>query len=327
MGFLEKVKNMFIEEIEEEEEPIKKEVIQVKIPKPVLDDEKDEEEVKDKIKITKYDDEEEEEEVEEEEEEKTVITVKPEKKPFVPTYFDDEDFKDLKKDEEVEDIIKPKKEEPIRHEYGQKRYEQQKIVKPQISGYNGKKEEPVKKVFQPSPVISPVYGVLDKNYKKEEITSKRKTPLTSHIYSEPNVVSVDDIRKKAFGTLEDDLEKTLIDKDAIMFTGPSNKKKVKEVKEEVKDEPKKGKKNKKEEEEVKEKEAIDIFSVLDDDSDMNELDKLLNSYDFGIEETKVEDELNKDYDKMEKELKLNEKLENSDLFNLIDEMYEKKDGE
>lgn len=325
MGFLEKVKNMFIEEIEEEEEPIKKEVIQVKIPKPVLDDEKDEEEVKDKIKITKYDDEEEEEEVEEEE--KTVITVKPEKKPFVPTYFDDEDFKDLKKDEEVEDIIKPKKEEPIRHEYGQKRYEQQKIVKPQISGYNGKKEEPVKKVFQPSPVISPVYGVLDKNYKKEEITSKRKTPLTSHIYSEPNVVSVDDIRKKAFGTLEDDLEKTLIDKDAIMFTGPSNKKKVKEVKEEVKDEPKKGKKNKKEEEEVKEKEAIDIFSVLDEDSDMNELDKLLNSYDFGIEETKVEDELNKDYDKMEKELKLNEKLENSDLFNLIDEMYEKKDGE
>ena len=321
MGFLEKVKNMFIEEIEEEE-PIKKEVIQVKIPKPVLDEEKEEE----KIKITKYDDEEE--ESIEKEEEEAVITVKPEKKPFVPTYFDDEDFKDLKKDDE-EEIIKPKKEEPIRHEYGQKKYEQTNIVKPNISGYNGKKEEPVKKVFQPSPVISPVYGVLDKNYKKEEITSKKKTPLTSNVYTDQNVVSVDDIRKKAFGTLEDDLEKTLIDKDAIMFTGPSNKKKVKEEpkKEEVKEEPKKTKKEKKEEVKEEVKEDIDIFAVLDEDSDMNELDKLLNSYDFDMEEPKIEDELNKDYDKMEKELKLSEKLENSDLFNLIDEMYEKKDGE
>ena len=66
--------------------------------------------------------------------------------------------------------------------------------------------------------------------KKEEITSKKKTSAT--VYSEINTVSVDDIRKKAFGTLEDDLEKTLIDKDAIMFTGPSNKMKQKEVKKE-----------------------------------------------------------------------------------------------
>jgi hypothetical protein len=222
MGFLEKVKNMFIEEVEEDE-PIKKEVIQVKIPKPVVDDEDEEEEKEEKIKITKYD------EDEDEEDEKNVISVVPEKKVSVPTYFDDDDFSELKKDEEIEEKKEePRKEEIKKHEYGQKKYEQPNIVKPNITGYNGKKEEPTKKVFQPTPIISPVYGVLDKNYKKEEITSKKKTSAT--VYSEINTVSVDDIRKKAFGTLEDDLEKTLIDKDAIMFTGPSNKMKQKEVK-------------------------------------------------------------------------------------------------
>lgn len=322
MGFLEKVKNMFIEEVEEDE-PIKKEVIQVKIPKPVVDDEDEDEEKEEKIKITKYD------EDEDEEDEKNVISVVPEKKVSVPTYFDDDDFSELKKDEEIEEKKEePRKEEIKKHEYGQKKYEQPNIVKPNITGYNGKKEEPTKKVFQPTPIISPVYGVLDKNYKKEEITSKKKTSAT--VYSEINTVSVDDIRKKAFGTLEDDLEKTLIDKDAIMFTGPSNKMKQKEVKkEEVKEEiEEEVKEELPEKEEVEDiKEAIDIFSVLDDDDDMNELDKLLNSYNFDDDSINVEDELNKDYDKYEKELNLEDNLENSDLFNLIDEMYEKKDGE
>ena len=320
MGFFEKVKNMFIEEVEEDE-PIKKEVIQVKIPKPVVDDEEEdeEEEKEEKIKITKYDD-------EDEETEKNVISVIPEKKVSVPTYFDDDDFSDLKKDEEpVKKEIK--KEEVKKHEYGQKRYEQPNIVKPNITGYNGKKEEPVKKVFQPTPIISPVYGVLDKNYKKEEITSKKKTEtVNTTVNNDTNTVSVDDIRKKAFGTLEDDLEKTLIDKDAIMFTGPSNKKKEKVVKEKKEEVKVKNVVEEKKEEVVEDiGDEIDIFSVLEDEEDMNELEKLLNSYNF--EEDNVEEKLNKDYDKYEKELNLDEKLENSDLFNLIDEMYEKKDGE
>jgi hypothetical protein len=321
MGFFEKVKNMFIEEVEEDE-PIKKEVIQVKIPKPVVDDEEEdeEEEKEEKIKITKYDD-------EEEETEKNVISVVPEKKVSVPTYFDDDDFSDLKKDEEEPVKKEIKKEEVKKHEYGQKRYEQPNIVKPNITGYNGKKEEPVKKVFQPTPIISPVYGVLDKNYKKEEITSKKKTEtVNTTVNNDTNTVSVDDIRKKAFGTLEDDLEKTLIDKDAIMFTGPSNKKKEKVVKEKKEEVKVKNVVEEKKEEVVEDiGDEIDIFSVLEDEEDMNELEKLLNSYNF--EEDNVEEKLNKDYDKYEKELNLDEKLENSDLFNLIDEMYEKKDGE
>ena len=54
--------------------------------------------------------------------------------------------------------------------------------------------------FKPSPVISPVYGVLDKNYKKEDIVIRNE---------EKKIIDVDSVRKKAFGTLEDDIEKTL----------------------------------------------------------------------------------------------------------------------
>ena len=61
------------------------------------------------------------------------------------------------------------------------------------------------KVFTPSPVISPVYGILDKNYKREEVIEKREvhTPLKT---SEKNY---DYVRRKAFGTLEDELENTM----------------------------------------------------------------------------------------------------------------------
>ncbi len=68
-------------------------------------------------------------------------------------------------------------------------------------GFYEKKVE--KKGFQPSPIISPIYGVLDKNYKKEEIVAKKEVRLTSH-YSRGKL-DLDDVRKKAYGTLEDDL--------------------------------------------------------------------------------------------------------------------------
>ena len=58
-----------------------------------------------------------------------------------------------------------------------------------------KKEE--KTYFKPSPIISPIYGILDKNYKKEDVVSKKEIRITSN-YSRTNV-DVDDIRNKAFG--------------------------------------------------------------------------------------------------------------------------------
>lgn len=63
-----------------------------------------------------------------------------------------------------------------------------------------KKEE--KAYFKPSPIISPIYGVLDKNYKKEDVVSKKDIRITSN-YSRSNV-NVDDIRNKAFGRRRSD---------------------------------------------------------------------------------------------------------------------------
>jgi hypothetical protein len=57
-----------------------------------------------------------------------------------------------------------------------------------------KREE--KTYFRPSPILSPIYGVLDKNYKKEDVKEKRDIHISS--YSRSNV-SVDDVRKKAYG--------------------------------------------------------------------------------------------------------------------------------
>lgn len=103
---------------------------------------------------------------------------------------------------------------------------------------------PSKKTFTPSPIISPVYGILDKNYTKDDIVDKKdglkrekivkpvakkdagKTieeaekeldeevvkpaPVKTVEKEEIPVVDIDSVRKKAFGELED-LEKTFTD--------------------------------------------------------------------------------------------------------------------
>lgn len=58
--------------------------------------------------------------------------------------------------------------------------------------------------FKPSPVISPVYGVLDKNYTKEEIRQRNE-----YVRHNPSDMNYDSVRRKAYGTLEDELESTL----------------------------------------------------------------------------------------------------------------------
>ncbi len=60
-----------------------------------------------------------------------------------------------------------------------------------------KKEE--RTGFKPSPIISPIYGVLDKNYKKEDVKDKKEVRLSS--YSRESI-NVDDIRNKAYGEKE-----------------------------------------------------------------------------------------------------------------------------
>ena len=66
-----------------------------------------------------------------------------------------------------------------------------------------KKEE--KTYFRPSPIISPIYGILDKNYKKEDVKEKRDVHISSS-YSR-NSLNVDDIRNKAYGDKKKEEEK------------------------------------------------------------------------------------------------------------------------
>ena len=209
MGLMNKLRDMFTEEVEVPEETIKKEVIQVEIPAP----QKKEEDVE--------------------------PVEKKEEKISTPIFFDDNDFAGLEPPKKVEKVVKKNNS-----------FERQKKVEV-------RKEE--KKIFKPTPIISPVYGVLDKNYHKEDI-KQRNNSLNTTYYNHKDV-SIDDIRKKAYGTLEDDLEITL-------FGEPE--------KVDIEQEP-----------------DLDMFDELLDDS--NEKKNVAVDTD------------------------------DSDLFNLIDSMYEKED--
>ena len=55
---------------------------------------------------------------------------------------------------------------------------------------------PLKEAFKPTPIISPIYGVLDKNYKKEEVIDKKDRPSS---YVSRKNVDLDSIRRKAYG--------------------------------------------------------------------------------------------------------------------------------
>lgn len=154
--------------------------------------------------------------------------------------------------------------------------------------------------FTPSPVISPVYGVLDKNYKKEDIVVK---------VDEKKTIDVDSVRKKAFGTLEDDIEKTLSTPTREFYhRNPEPEKSLDELL----------------------KESVeDIIPVYESKEETN-----LVYPSFNIEEEPIKSSKEKELEILDRPVSkpLEEKLEDdtleNDLFDLIDSMYEtREDGE
>ncbi len=87
-------------------------------------------------------------------------------------------------------------------EYGRSSYDTSSYGS---TGVYEKKED--RTHFKPSPIISPIYGILDKNYKKEDVVTKKEVRLTSS-YARENL-SVEDVRKKAYGSLSDDIAKEI----------------------------------------------------------------------------------------------------------------------
>ena len=145
-----------------------------------------------------------------------------------------------------------------------------------------------KKKFTPSPIISPVYGILDKDYHPDDISSKEEGDI-----KRISKLDVDTVRKKA-------------------FEPKPEKEKVVEKKEPIK-EPK---------EEIKK--SVDEL-LADSAEEATIVDEDLN-VENNIKE--IEDELDRIDDELVLDEKPKEKDEDDtleqDLFELIDSMYEDK---
>ncbi len=83
-----------------------------------------------------------------------------------------------------------------------------------IKEYGGESRDE-KGNFRPSPILSPIYGILDKNYRKEDVVSKREVRLSSS-YTKTNM-NVDDIRDKAYGAKVVETEEVVSPKTRPVF--------------------------------------------------------------------------------------------------------------
>ena len=104
-------------------------------------------------------------------------------------YNDSRNYENSYKEE-----VKPK---PYETKKESKPYGMDKAFSVSMYEYGSYEKKDEKTVFKPSPIISPIYGILDKNYKKEDVVQKKDVRITTS-YSRSRV-SVDDVRNKALG--------------------------------------------------------------------------------------------------------------------------------
>ena len=137
-------------------------------------------------------------------------------------------------------------------------------------------EEPVRKEpveepktrFRPSPVISPVYGILDKDYNVDDVEEINKGD--DHSLNK-KIKNYDEVRSKAYKDMDDELEKTLNKSKSIFYNLDEKEEDIPisygeenaEAKE-VEITETRSKKNKKVVEESEEKaDTSDLFNLLD----------------------------------------------------------------
>ena len=197
-----------------------------------------------------------------------------------------------------------------------------------ISTETPKTEGP--KHFRPSPVISPVYGILDKNYTVDDVVEKDLNK-TKEFSIEKKSVDFDTVRNRAYKELDEEIEKTLTsdifynldseegtpaeeetnddfdDNDSVIITYDDVEKEVEETKEEEPViEP---------EISVEEPEVDPIPKVEPEEEE----DDLMPDVKIEVkEEVKPKRKTKK---------KEEPKEEKEDLFNLIDNMYSEEDEE
>lgn len=329
MKFLDKVKNMFTEEVVEDEKPKDEVKVEQIIPEKKQEKVTRERATRDSRSYDEFDE----------------IKIPEKKEEKKPVFFTDDDFNDLdnyfKKAEPKRDVretrsnnndkfdlhekyrereekntrdtnygynnvdikTEPKKKDydPLKSatEYLEKYNEENGGVKEPYQGNTKIETKPLK--FKPTPIISPVYGILDKNYHKEDIVSKNDKN-----YKSVDGLSVDSIREKAYGTLEDELENTLFGSNSILFKD-ENKTKSKKVDTDFFDDL--------------EEEATPTKSETKSDTDLRDLENI--TMDIGKE---LDSLLNKDNKEEKKETNSSSFDDDDDLFNLIDTMYDGDDA-
>lgn len=173
--------------------------------------------------------------------------------------------------------------------------EKENNANPNILDYESSKlkEKPIKelkKKFSVSPVISPVYGILDKKYKRE-VSLKDMEEIKQE--GAKQVINFDVVRQKAYGPLAKDIEDVLEDEDnkGMFFNLKSADN----------------------EEEIDESNLLFDMSEPEGELTVKELivDDIEDDFTDFIEEAESEKE--------DKELKINP---NEGLFDLIDSMYD-----
>lgn len=210
MKFLEKLKNTFFEEelveVEEDEEEIVKKRLAKKIePKEIKKEKKEiKKEVKKEEKVVepKVVVEEKKPEpifLDEEEEIDEIKEIKP-----IRNYSDNSLMKNNNKlpDFDYDDFVSSdlKVEEEPKKLYGEDPNKLYNSVN-YSSNYSSKPYGAVQKdAFKPTPIISPIYGILDKNYRKEEVIDKKDKPSS---YVSRKNADLDSIRRKAYGIKEE----------------------------------------------------------------------------------------------------------------------------
>jgi len=164
-------------------------------------------------------------------------------------------------------------------------------------------KEEISKQFKPTPVISPVYGVIE-FYKDNEVEI---TKTVTKVSKPVGAIDIDEVRSRAYGTLEDQIVSTLEKPIADFYD-----KKEEEIPEE-----------KPVEEllinDLSETEQIrndDIVTRSERNSNQDKLDLL----------DEIEEELDKVTPEEKKEIPVDDTIE-SDLFKLIDSMYENRKDE
>lgn len=217
--------------------------------------------------------------------------------------FDEEEFSNMSR------VQKPKSSTNVleyeRKKRTEKRYDMGNFSKIERT------EVVEKKKFKPSPIISPVYGILNEDYIPEDIKSKTDN-------STSNELDFNSVRKKAFGEIQEEPKTTYYEETVtvkLKENEEEKKQKVKTIDELLEDtsditidtdEPKV-------EEKVEPKETVV-------EPEVSEYEKV----DQDLEELTPKDDVKKtDFEKVEDD----DTLEN-DLFDLIDSMYDnREDGD